>query len=181
MDGGSRGQRDAEIGLSVSFRICVATPRFPQSVRKNNHASMRREPRFIFPEVGGEGVVAGHPAVALARQADEERAAGADFVEAELEGFLAGALLLGDAQRRPTSLRSTCRSRQKRRSSGQARVTSSSRSPIMSQLARRGFPGLRSLGVGGSQAGKDRGDENAAAVVGGGGGEWGGSKLTIEE
>ena len=54
---------------------------------------------MLFPEVGGEGVVAGagHPAVALAQQADEERAAGADFVEAALEGFLAGALLLGDA------------------------------------------------------------------------------------
>ena len=55
------------------------------------------EPRLLFLEVGGEGVVAGHPAVALAQQADEERAAGADFVEAELEGFLAGALFLGDA------------------------------------------------------------------------------------
>jgi len=38
-------------------------------------------------EVGGEGVVAGHPAVAVAQQADEERAAGADFVEAELESL----------------------------------------------------------------------------------------------
>ena len=55
------------------------------------------EPRLFFLEVGGEGVGAGHPAVALAQQADEERAAGADFVEAELEGFLARALLLGDA------------------------------------------------------------------------------------
>jgi hypothetical protein len=37
------------------------------------------------------------PAVALPEQHDEEWAAGADFVEAELEGLLAGTLLLGNA------------------------------------------------------------------------------------
>ena len=54
------------------------------------------QPRLFFLEVGGEGVVAGHPAVAFAEQADEERAAGADFVEAELESLqLPLALSLG--------------------------------------------------------------------------------------
>ncbi len=52
---------------------------------------------MLFLQVGGEGVGARRPAVALAQQANEERAAGADFVEAELEGLLAGALFLGNA------------------------------------------------------------------------------------
>ena len=55
------------------------------------------EPRLFFLEVGGEGVVAGRPAVAFAKKADEERAACMNFVEAELKGFFAGALRFGDA------------------------------------------------------------------------------------
>ena len=45
----------------------------------------------------GEGVVARRPAIAFAEQADEERATCTDFVEAEFDGLLARALLLGDA------------------------------------------------------------------------------------
>jgi hypothetical protein len=61
------------------------------------------QPRLLFKEVGGEGVVAGHPAVALAQQADEERTAGADFVEAEPEGFLAGTLPLSSFIIKPSA------------------------------------------------------------------------------
>ena len=56
------------------------------------------EARFAFDDFGPDSVRS--PAVAFAEQADEERAAGADFVEAELEGFRAGALLLGNAPAR---------------------------------------------------------------------------------
>ncbi len=37
------------------------------------------------------------PSHAAAQQADEERAAGADFIESELEGFIAGALFPSNA------------------------------------------------------------------------------------
>ena len=57
---------------------------------------MIREPRLFFLGAGGEDIVAKRPAVAFAEQADEERAAGADFIEAELEGFFAGALFIRD-------------------------------------------------------------------------------------
>ncbi len=55
------------------------------------------EPGLLLLEVGRERVVAGDPAVALAEEPDEVRAAGADLVQAELQRLPARALLLGDA------------------------------------------------------------------------------------
>ena len=112
-------------------RVAEVEERAPGHLRVVEHAMQNfqfcdafageaAEPRLLFLQVGSEGVGARRPAVALAQQANEERAAGADFVEAELEGLLAVLCSSAMPQRRSTSTSSTWSSRQRRRSSGQA-------------------------------------------------------------
>ena len=76
--------RIAEIEEGPAGHVGVVQDTVEDFQLRHALAAQAGQPGLLFPHVGGEGLVAGGPAVALAEQADEERTAGVDLVQAEL-------------------------------------------------------------------------------------------------